>query len=295
MTEIVVRDLFKEYNQVPVLERVNLTLSDHEFCVVLGPSGAGKTTFLRLLLSQEAPSRGSIEIDGRPIDPEPNPDRGVVFQRYSVFPHMSVLRNVMIGPELSRSPLLGRLFGGARRELEEKARALLDQVGLSDAVDKYPSQLSGGMQQRLAIAQALIMEPKVLLLDEPFGALDQSTKKAMHKLILDLWRANEMIIVMVTHDIQEAFTLGTRVLMVDKVRHDPMAPEAYGSTITQHLELDPARKPDLGLAPAGEETRSMRDIFDSWAERLAPAVTADHGLHTTPPEPEPEPLRRTAT
>ncbi|SMF36140.1 NitT/TauT family transport system ATP-binding protein [Tistlia consotensis] len=274
MTEIVVKDLFKDYDRVPVLERVNLTLTDHEFCVVLGPSGAGKTTFLRLLLSQETPTRGSIEIDGRPIAPEPEADRGVVFQRYSVFPHKTVLHNVMIGPELTRSRFLGRLFGKARRELEEKARGLLGQVGLADAVDKYPVQLSGGMQQRLAIAQALIMEPKVLLLDEPFGALDQSTKKSMHGLILDLWRANRMIIIMVTHDIQEAFTLGTRVLMIDKVRHDPQAPEAYGSTITQHLRLDPQRKPSLGLAGA-EESRTMQDIFRSWADRMGPAVVAD--------------------
>ena len=206
-------------------------------------------------------------------------------------------RKLSLGPELSRSRFLGRLFGSARRELEERARALLDQVGLADAADKYPVQLSGGMQQRLAIAQALIMEPKVLLLDEPFGALDQSTKKSMHRLILDLWRTNGMIIVMVTHDIQEAFTLGTRVLMIDKRRRDPMAPEAYGSTITQHLELDPARKPDLDLG-AGDEHRSMASIFESLADRMAGAVSADHGeaqrLPAADPDPTPDPVLRRA-
>ena len=110
---------------------------------------------------------------------------------------------------------------------------------------RYPSQLSGGMQQRLAIAQALIMEPKVLLLDEPFGALDPATRKSMHRLILDLWARNRMTVVMVTHDIEEAFTLGTRILMVDKLRRDPHAPAAYGSGIVEDIRLDPAKKPPI--------------------------------------------------
>lgn len=265
MTEITIRGLGKEYGDATILENVSVTLPDHEFCVVLGPSGAGKTTLLRILLSQEAPTRGEVLIDGVPIDPEPQPDRGVVFQRYSVFPHRTVLSNVMMGPQLRAAPIAGRLFGARRRALREHAVALLDEVGLADDLEKYPTQLSGGMQQRLAIAQALIMEPKVLLLDEPFGALDQSTKKAMHRLILDLWAKNRMTIVMVTHDIQEAFTLGTRILMVDKARHDPHAPAAYGSTITEDIRLDPAKKPALRVVAGSEaegEGRSMRAIFD---------------------------------
>lgn len=271
MTEICINNVFKEYNGKPVLERVNVTLPDHEFCLILGSSGAGKSTLLRMLLSQETPTRGEILIDGEAIDIEPQADRGVVFQRYSVFPHKTVLANVMAGPSFRESRFFGHLFGKKRADLRDRAMALLDQVGLADAADKYPVQLSGGMQQRLAIAQALIMEPKVLLLDEPFGALDQSTKKSMHKLILDLWRTNKMTIVMVTHDIQEAFTLGTRILMVDKVRQDPQAPEAYGSTIVHDLCLDPARKEPLDPSDA-DENQSMEDIFLKWAGRMQHAV-----------------------
>ncbi|MEM7694192.1 MAG: ABC transporter ATP-binding protein [Pseudomonadota bacterium] len=270
MTEIVIEGLAKSYDGAVVLENVNAALPDHEFCVVLGPSGAGKTTLLRILLSQEAPSRGRILIDGVPIDPEPQKDRGVVFQRYSVFPHRTVLSNVIMGPQLSGAPLTGRFFGARRRALHDQAVALLQEVGLGDHLSKYPTQLSGGMQQRLAIAQALIMEPKVLLLDEPFGALDQSTKKAMHRLILDLWQRNAMTIVMVTHDIGEAFTLGTRILMVDKARRDPQAPDAYGSTITQDIRLDPSKKPQLRVVEEGDdEASTMQAIFAQYRERAS--------------------------
>ncbi|WP_181705145.1 ABC transporter ATP-binding protein [Chthonobacter rhizosphaerae] len=239
MAEIVLEDVWKEYGDTIILERINLTLPDNEFLVIVGPSGAGKSTLLRMLISQEIPTRGRILIDGRPIAPEPMQDRGVVFQRYSVFPHMTVLKNVMAGPQWLASPVFGALFGAARRALQDRAVALLERVGLGHALDKYPAQLSGGMQQRLAIAQALIMEPKVLLLDEPFGALDPGTRKLMHVLVQELWEENAMTIVMVTHDLPEAFFLGTRVVAVDRMRHDPQAPERYGATITRDFSVRP--------------------------------------------------------
>ncbi|MDR6953026.1 NitT/TauT family transport system ATP-binding protein [Ancylobacter sp. 3268] len=236
MTQIIFDNVWKEYGAHIVLERINLTLDDHEFLAVIGPSGAGKTTFLRLLLSQEAPTRGRILIDGEPIAPEPTADRGVVFQRYSVFPHRTVLGNVMMGPQWAASPMLGRLFGARRRMVEERAMALLTRVGLAEHAEKYPAQLSGGMQQRLALAQALIMKPKVLLLDEPFGALDPGTRKQMHELVSELWEENAMTIVMVTHDLPEAFLLGTRVIAVERRRNDPQAPERFGATIVSDFE-----------------------------------------------------------
>ncbi|MCK0195882.1 ABC transporter ATP-binding protein [Ancylobacter sp. 6x-1] len=236
MTTIVLDDVWKEYDDRIVLERVNLTLDDHEFLVIIGPSGVGKTTLLRMLLSQERPTRGRILIDGEPIAPEPTHDRGVVFQRYSVFPHLTVLGNVMRGPQWLASPILGRLFGAKRRALEEQAMTLLTRVGLAEHASKYPQQLSGGMQQRLALAQALIMKPKVLLLDEPFGALDPGTRASMHTLVRELWEENEMTIVMVTHDLSEAFLLGTRVIAVDRPRTDPQAPERFGATISSDFE-----------------------------------------------------------
>jgi len=221
-----------------VLERINLEVESGAFCVMIGPSGCGKTTFLRLLLSMEQPTRGEILIDGAPLPAEPGPDRGVVFQRYSVFPHLTVIENVILGLEFAGSRALGKLFGAARRQAIAQAEQCIESVGLSAARDKYPAQLSGGMQQRLAIAQTLIRKPKLLLLDEPFGALDPGTKQQMYELTTRLWQEEKITVFMVTHDLKEAFTLATRVLTFDKVRNDPGAPGAYGATITFDLPLE---------------------------------------------------------
>jgi NitT/TauT family transport system ATP-binding protein len=237
MTQVTVKRLWKEFGTQVVLENVNLHIDDHEFVTIVGASGCGKTTFLRMLLGIEAPSRGEFLIDGRALAPEPGPDRGIVFQRYSLFPHLTVAENLLLGPELRGAPLLGRLFGARRRLAREKADLLLEAVGLQGAARKYPQQLSGGMQQRLSIAQSVICEPKILLLDEPFGALDPGITADMHKLILKLWNMTKMTIFMVTHDLQESFALGTRVLVFDKVRVDPQAPDAFGATITFNIPL----------------------------------------------------------
>jgi NitT/TauT family transport system ATP-binding protein len=195
-----------------------------------------------MLLGTEQPSSGQILIDGKAIRPEPDPARGVVFQRYSLFPHLTVMGNLLLGLELKGSRLLGRLFGAARRVASARAETMLEAVGLAAARDRYPAQLSGGMQQRLSIAQAVICEPKILLLDEPFGALDPGITLDMHELILKLWRDNGMTIFMVSHDIQESFKLGTRLLTFDKLRHDPQAPEAYGASITYDIPLRSAAR-----------------------------------------------------
>jgi NitT/TauT family transport system ATP-binding protein len=160
-----------------------------------------------------------------------------VFQRYSVFPHLSVLGNVLIGFEFAASKVLARLTGAARRAAIEKSEALLEAVGLAAHRDKYPSALSGGMQQRLAIAQALARAPRVLLLDEPFGALDPGTRAQMHALITPLWRAHKTTVIMVTHDIKEAFGLATRLIALDRWRRDPQAPGRFGAVVTYDLDL----------------------------------------------------------
>jgi NitT/TauT family transport system ATP-binding protein len=237
MASVSVRNVWKEYGAHVVLENLRLEIADHEFVTIIGASGCGKTTFLKMLIGMEQPTRGQILIDGVPIRPEPDPSRGVVFQRYSSFPHLTVLENVMLGLELKGARLSGRLFGGARRQARDASLAMLDSVGLAQARDRYPAQLSGGMQQRLSIAQAVICRPKILLLDEPFGALDPGVTADMHALILRLWSENRMTIFMVSHDIQESFSLGTRLLTFDKVRHDPQAPEAYGARVTYDLQL----------------------------------------------------------
>jgi len=230
-------NVWLEYGDKVVLERVNVAIVEHSFVSIVGPSGAGKSSFLRLALGQEAPSRGRILLDGKALPPECGPDRGVVFQRYSVFPHLTALRNVMFGQECANARFTARLFGAARRRAAEEAAAMLTEVGLGDSLDLYPAQLSGGMQQRLAIAQALMARPRVLLLDEPFGALDPGIRQDMHRLILRLWEEHGLTVLMVTHDITEAFKLGTRVLAFDKRRVDPHAPHRFGATAVYDLPL----------------------------------------------------------
>ncbi len=237
MATVSVRNVWKRYGAHVVLENLRLEVADNEFVTIVGASGCGKTTFLRMLLGTEQPTQGQILIDGKPIRPEPDPSRGVVFQRYSLFPHLTVMGNLLLGLEFKGSRVLGRLFGAARRDARARAEVMLEEVGLAAARDRYPAQLSGGMQQRLSIAQAAICEPKILLLDEPFGALDPGITADMHGLILKLWRDNGMTIFMISHDIQESFKLGTRLLTFDRLRHDPQAPEAYGAGITYDIPL----------------------------------------------------------
>ena len=232
------RNLRVAFQHQPVLERVSVDVAAGAFCTIVGASGCGKSTFLRVLLGEQRPTAGTVEVDGRPIPAEPMPDRGIVFQRYSVFPHLTVEENLILPAELAASRLLGRTFGGRRRRLRQEARGLLARIGLEAARDRYPAQLSGGMQQRLAIAQALCLRPRILLMDEPFGALDPGIRADMQALLLELWREHAMTVFMVTHDIAEAFHLGTRVLVFDKVRHDPQQPDAYGATITYDLPAD---------------------------------------------------------
>jgi NitT/TauT family transport system ATP-binding protein len=236
-SSITCRNVWVEYGDQIVLERLNLTIAPGSFVSLVGPSGAGKSTLLRALLGQERPTRGEILLDGKPMQQEPGPDRGVVFQRYSVMPHLTVLGNVLLGFECAQSPFAARLFGAARKAAIAECDKLIAEVGLSEHRDKYPAMLSGGMQQRLAIAQAIAKKPKVLLLDEPFGALDPGTRVQMHELIRFLWRDCGMTVVMVTHDIKEAFVLGTRLIALDRRRIDPQAPGRYGAVITYDLDL----------------------------------------------------------
>jgi NitT/TauT family transport system ATP-binding protein len=258
MSAITVRDVWVEYGDQIVLERINIEIASGAFLSIVGPSGCGKSTFLRMVLGQERPTRGTMLLDGVPLPDEPGPDRGVVFQRYSVFPHLTVLGNVLVGYEFAESPVLARLRGPARREAIAKSEALLAAVGLSAHRDKYPSALSGGMQQRLAIAQALAREPRVLLLDEPFGALDPGTRTQMHALIRPLWRERGMTILMVTHDLKEAFALGTRLIALDRPRIDPQAPGRFGAVITYDLDLTrDSAVPVLGFSkPLAADTKA---------------------------------------
>lgn len=254
--QIEFRHVEKSYGDNLVLENINCQVKQGEFITMVGTSGCGKSTFLKMLLGTEFHTEGEVLLDGQPILAEPSPERGIVFQKYSVFPHLTVRDNVAISKEFESS-IIGRLFGKKRKQALDEADQWLDAVSLLSAKDKYPHELSGGMQQRLAIAQALIQHPKVLLLDEPFGALDPGIRTDMHKLVLDLWQKYNLTIFMVTHDLEEGFYLGTRLWVFDKTRHDPHAPNRFGSTITFDL---PVGKTDEESLEIIEESLSLHAL-----------------------------------
>lgn len=235
---IEINKVWKEYGDTIVLEKLNLSVQAGEFISIVGASGCGKTTMLNMLLGTESPSRGELLLDGKPMPKEPNESRGIVFQKYTAFPHLNAVENVMLGAEFESSLLLAKTFGKKRQAIKAKAIEMLEAVGLGHAIERYPSEMSGGMQQRLAIAQALIKEPRVLLLDEPFGALDPGIRKDMHKLVDDLWKKRGLTIFMITHDLSEGFTLGSRVWVLDKPRVDPQQPERYGAQVVYDITLN---------------------------------------------------------
>lgn len=217
---IYLRDVVHGYGPKTVLGNVDLAVRAGEFVTLVGPSGCGKSTLLRLLLGEERAKEGVVELDR---EPRTRPDRncGVVYQKYSIFPHLTVLCNIIAGPLLSETGVLERSFfsprsRNLRKRVAEEARALLRTMGLEKEEGKYPHQLSGGMQQRVAIAQAMIMHPKVLLLDEPFSALDPWTREQLQRFLVEVWMKEKMTIVFVTHDLEEAIFLGTRIIVLSQ-------------------------------------------------------------------------------
>ena len=212
-----IEDVYKQYNDKVILDNIDLTVSEGELCAVVGPSGCGKSTLLRLILGQEAPTKGQIKIDG---DPATTPDthRGIVYQRYSLFPNRTVLENVLMGKLFTEGKWWNPFYKN-KAHIEE-AMSYLERVRLTQAAHKYPHELSGGMQQRAAIAQALIMKPPVLLMDEPFGALDPDTRDELQVFLLELWETEKLTIFFVTHDLIEACFLGSRLLVLSQYYTD---------------------------------------------------------------------------
>ncbi|MEM9386151.1 MAG: ABC transporter ATP-binding protein [Pseudomonadota bacterium] len=236
MSALVLEGLVKAYGDTVVLNGLDFALEAGDFCTLVGASGCGKSTLLKMLLGQERPTRGRILLNGKPLAAEPDPMRGIVYQRYSVFRHLTVAENVRLGLELrDGDPLFGLCFGARRAQIRRQADELLDRVGLTAAAKRYPNQLSGGMQQRLALAQAIAREPPLLLLDEPFAALDPGNRTSMHELLIGLWQSRGMTVVMVTHDLREAFKLGTRLLVLD-TQSESGAP-SVGARITYDIPL----------------------------------------------------------
>jgi NitT/TauT family transport system ATP-binding protein len=202
-----------------VLTGINLDIHQGEFVCVLGQTGCGKSTLLRLVLAEEMPGAGTVLVEG---NPRKQPDRrcGYVPQKYSLFPDRTVIENITFGLEVTEIGLLGGLLPSRRarrREFRAEAVSYLRRMGLADSdASKYPHQLSGGMQQRVAIAQALIMRPKILLMDEAFSALDPGTRIGMQRLIKTLWRETGTTILFVTHNPREAVILATRVIALGR-------------------------------------------------------------------------------
>ena len=184
-------------NPVTALSKIDLTIADGEFAALLGPSGCGKSTLLNMVAGFESVTGGSLLVYGAPVV-QPGPDRAVVFQEAALFPWLSVWENVVFGPKVQ---------GLAPAQYEARARETLKLVGLEKFHKHLPVQLSGGMKQRVGIARVLVMEPKLLLMDEPFGALDAQTRLTMQQLLLDVWQQLRKTVIFVTHDIDEAILL----------------------------------------------------------------------------------------
>jgi ABC-type nitrate/sulfonate/bicarbonate transport system ATPase subunit len=210
VSRLVVRNLSRVFPPVRggvptrALEPINITVGHNDFLTILGPSGCGKSTLLRLVAGLDTPTTGEIVLDNRTVT-RPGPDRGMVFQSYTLFPWLTVVENVAFGLREKAVPTKERL---------EISREWLDRVGLTNFANHFPNQLSGGMQQRTAIARALANGPEILLLDEPFGALDNQTRALMQELLLGIWERERKTVLFVTHDIEEAIFLASRVLVM---------------------------------------------------------------------------------
>ena len=207
-TAIELREVTKEFvargRRVRAVEAIDLAVARNEFAVLLGPSGCGKSTLLNMVAGFERPTRGEVRVDGEPVQ-GPDPRRAVVFQEAALFPWYTVLDNVTFGPKTRRLPAAA--YRG-------RVETLLDVVGLRGFERHYPAELSGGMKQRVGLARVLVMEPEVLLMDEPFGSLDAQTRAVMQELLLSVWERRQQTVLFVTHDIEEALLLADTVCVM---------------------------------------------------------------------------------
>jgi NitT/TauT family transport system ATP-binding protein len=245
----------KRKSDVIALDDINLEVAKNEFLCLLGPSGCGKSTLLNMIAGFEKPSSGAVTVDGQLIT-APGSDRGVVFQQANLMPWLPIWENVAFH-------LL--LRGGQKGEQRAVAQRYIDMVGLTGFENHYPPELSGGMNQRVGIARALLMNPQVILMDEPFGALDEQTRMDMQNELVRIWQQHQGTIVFVTHGIDEALTLGTHVAVMS----------ARPGRIREIIPIDLSRPRDITSPQFNQTKRHILDLLRS--ERAnQPLETMDH-------------------
>lgn len=254
-----VQDLYKRYvtneAEVLALSDINLDIRDGEFVSLLGPSGCGKSTLLKIAAGLLNASQGSIEIDGAAVT-APGPERAVVFQDYALFPWMTVEDNVEFGLEARGVPSVKR---------RQTSAELLRVVGLQDFAKRYPHHLSGGMKQRVSIARALAVEPQILLMDEPFGALDAQTRSGMQEELLRIWKVYRKTVIFVTHSIEEAIYLSDRIAVMT----------ARPGRIKAIVEVKDDRPRDMTTPEMSDMLRRVRGILSEEIDRAAAYEKAD--------------------
>ncbi len=272
----VYKSFFKDNKRLLVLDNVNFSIEKGSFVSIVGPSGCGKSTLLNLIAGLEQPDKGAVYINKRQVT-KPGPDRVVVFQSDGLFPWLTVLDNVTYGLKLN---------GMKKAKAEKKALKMLQMVHLSHYIHSYPHQLSGGMKQRVAIARALVMEPDILLMDEPFSALDEQTRMVLHHELINLWKKTKVTIIFVTHNIREAVQLSEKVLVFAtrpgrlkkvlpvKTTKDGIVPDSVTLHIeTQILaelksEIEKVLKEEMGSEYSFETNHIHRDYSDGMGSNI---------------------------
>jgi NitT/TauT family transport system ATP-binding protein len=258
-----VRNLRKSFgpagHEHVVFDELSFDIHRREFITIIGPSGCGKSTFIRIVAGLDESSGGEILLDGHPVS-GPGPDRGMVFQGYTLFPWRTVKENVMFGLELR---------GKSTSTAESEARQWLEMVGLSRFEESYPHELSGGMKQRVAIARALANEPRILIMDEPFGALDALTRCKMQNYLLQIWKRVDVTILFITHDLDEAIYLSDRILVLgvnpggarEFIENPVPRPRSVAQLLSPEFLAVKARLDELIHTPAGEDEEDKLPVI----------------------------------
>jgi NitT/TauT family transport system ATP-binding protein len=256
---LTVENLNKNYvsrgSETAALVNIDLRIEEGEFICLLGPSGCGKSTLLKIIAGLIPATSGRIAINGEPVS-GPGPERAVVFQDYALFPWMTVRDNVEFGLEARKLPVAGR---------HEISSRLLKVVGLSDFADRFPHHLSGGMKQRVSIARALAVDPSLLLMDEPFGALDAQTRHVLQDELLRIWREYRKTVVFVTHSIEEAIYLSDRIVVMT----------ARPGRVKQIVTVPEARPRDMASIDMNQRQREVRAVLGEEIARAAALEEAD--------------------